>query len=232
MDSEHRRLAAQLAGRRESGEGPFRYVEGRTDDMGNEAVLTRCGIGKVNAAVGACELIRRHRPDCIVSTGVAGGLGAEVRVGDVVASERLAYHDVYCGNDGTSYGQLQGMPLYFEADRILLRHALGLGAVLAPGSRLHSGLLCTGDRFVETPDTPAIRRHFPQALAVDMESAAIAQTCYLYGMPFLSLRIISDTPGAHADNFAQYRDFWGTMADTSFRFVRAFLDRLSSLPPA
>ena len=59
-----------------------------------------------------------------------------------------------------------------------------------------------------------------------MESAAIAQTCYLYGVPFLSFRIISDTPGVD-NHWQQYTDFWGTMADRSFRITRDFL---ASLP--
>ena len=92
MDSEHRQLAGRLSEKKESGEGRFRYVEGLLGQ--NDVVLTQCGIGKVNAAVGAAELIRRHRPDCIVSTGVAGGIDTCLRVGDVVASDRLVYHDV------------------------------------------------------------------------------------------------------------------------------------------
>ena len=132
MDSEHRQLANRLSQKKESGEDRFRYVEGRLGR--NEIVLTQCGIGKVNAAVGSAELIRRHRPQCIVSTGVAGGIAACLRVGDVVASDRLVYHDVYCGNDGTRYGQVQGMPLYYEASPELLHHALGLneGAASTP----------------------------------------------------------------------------------------------------
>ena len=222
MDSEHRQLADRLQQKKESGEGRFRYVEGRLGQ--NDVVLTQCGIGKVNAAVGAAELIRRHRPDCIISTGVAGGIDTVLRVGDVVASDRLVYHDVYCGNDGTQYGQIQGMPLYYEADSSLLRHALDLNNSASLESRIHGGLICTGDRFVEAADELAtIKGHFPQGLAVDMESAAIAQTCYIYGVPFLSFRIISDTPGAHDNNFAQYKDFWATMAERSFQTTWAFL---------
>ena len=147
MDSEHRQLADRLSEKKESGEGRFRYVEGLLGQ--NDVVLTQCGIGKVNAAVGAAELIRRHRPDCIVSTGVAGGIDTCLRVGDVVASDRLVYHDVYCGNDGTSYGQVQGMPLYYEASTPLLQHALSLNDGAGLESSIHGGLICTGDRFVE-----------------------------------------------------------------------------------
>ena len=227
MDSEHRQLADRLSQKKESGEGRFRYVEGLLGR--NDVVLTQCGIGKVNAAVGAAELIRRHRPDCIVSTGVAGGIDAGLRVGDVVASDRLVYHDVYCGNDGTRYGQVQGMPLYYEASPQLLRHALELNDGAGLESRIHGGLICTGRRFVGAPAAlAASQRPFPQGMAVDMESAAIAQTCFVYGVPFLSFRIVSDTPGAHDDNFAQYRDFWATMAERSFQTTWAFLERLGN----
>ena len=71
MDSEHRRLVERLQDKNTSGDGSFRYVEGTLG--GNHVILTQCGIGKVSAAVGASELIRRFSPDCIVSTGVAGG---------------------------------------------------------------------------------------------------------------------------------------------------------------
>ena len=71
----------------------------------------------------------------------------------------------------------------------------------------------------------AIKHRFPAGLAVDMESAAIAQVCHLYGIPFLSFRIISDTPGVE-DHSAQYADFWGTMAERSFLSTWAFLSTL------
>ena len=225
MDSEHRQLAERLNDKKEIEEDAFRYVEGRAN--GNELVLTQCGIGKVNAAIGATELIRRYHPACIISTGVAGGIDTSLRVADVVASSRLVYHDVYCGNDGTEYGQIQGMPLYYEADARLLQHALNLNQSASLESRIHGGLICTGDRFVENKDElSVIKQRFPQGMAVDMESAAIAQTCYIYDTPFLSFRIISDTPGAHDDNFAQYKDFWSTMADRSFHTTWAFLSTL------
>ena len=123
MDSEHRRLVERLQDKNTSGDGSFRYVEGTLG--GNHLILTQCGIGKVSAAVGASELIRRFSPDCIVSTGVAGGIDACLKVTDVVASQRLVYHDVWCG-DGNEYGQVQGFPASYEGCPSLLRHALSL----------------------------------------------------------------------------------------------------------
>ena len=224
MDSEHRQLAERLQKKTESADGRFAYVEGTLGT--NQVVLTQCGIGKVNAAVGASELICRYRPDCIISTGVAGGIDTCLRVTDVVVSNRIAYHDVWCG-DGNEHGQVQGLPLYFEGYTPLLQHALSLNEGKQLESRIHAGLICTGDQFIsDQAQLAEIKRHFPDGLACDMESAAIAQTCYLYGVPFLSFRIISDTPGAHEDNFNQYLDFWGTMAERSFRTTWAFLSSI------
>ena len=104
MDSEHRQLAERLQEKKVADYGNLHYVEGMLGS--NRVILTQCGIGKVNAAVGATELIRRFAPDCIVSTGVAGGIDACLKVTDVVASDSLAYHDVWCG-DGNEYGQVQ-----------------------------------------------------------------------------------------------------------------------------
>lgn len=224
MDSEHARLVSELDGARQWSSGRYQYVEGK---LGNNTLcLTRCGIGKVNAALGASALIRHFVPDCLVSTGVAGGLDAAVQVTDVVAGAQVAYHDVWCG-PGNEYGQVQGLPTYYEAPQDFVRQALALNGEEGMESRVHAGLICTGDRFITRRDElEAIKQRFPAALAVDMESAAIAQTCFLARVPFISFRIISDTPGVD-NHLTQYEDFWGTMADRSFRTTRAFLEMLT-----
>lgn len=89
-------------------------------------VVEKCGIGKVNAALGAAEMIRRHHPDVIVSSGCAGGNGDDIHVQDVVVGAEVSYHDVYCGtsiDQTTVYGQVQGMPARYKADGQLLAKA-------------------------------------------------------------------------------------------------------------
>lgn len=224
MDSEYRRLVERLQDKKMSGDGNLHYVEGLLG--GNRVILTQCGIGKVNAAVGATELIRRFAPDCVISTGVAGGIDTCLRVTDVVVSERLVYHDVWCGNE-YEYGQMAEMPAVYEGCVSLLEHALSLNGT-GLESYIHSGLICTGDQFITNrTELDAIKQRFPDGLAVDMESVAIAQTCYLYNTPFLSFRIISDTPWVD-DHASQYADFWGTMAERSFLTIWTFLSTLPS----
>lgn len=219
MSSEQRQLANQLTEKTERSEGAFNYIEGKIRN--NSVVLMQCGIGKVNAAAGTVELIRNFAPDCIISTGVAGGIDTCLNVMDVVASQQIVYHDVWCG-EGNAYGQIQGLPLFFSGNDTLYDCALSLDTE----TPIHGGLICTGDKFItDANELKDIKRNFPEGLAVDMESAAIAQICYLYKVPFISFRIISDTPGAE-QHLEQYKNFWGEMADRSFHVTETFLKSL------
>lgn len=185
--------------------------------------IRKCGIGKVNAALGAQQLINEFHPDCIISSGCAGGNGDNINVQDVVVSTELCYHDVYCGtaiDNSTQYGQVQGLPARYQADPYLLRKAEELQ------QNIHAGLIVTGDWFVDSKEKMrSIIDKFPEAKAVDMESCAIAQTCYINKVPFISFRIISDIP-LRDTNASQYHNFWDTVADHSFQVTRTFVESL------
>ena len=190
-------------------------------------IVQKCGIGKVNAALGAAEMIAQYKPDVIISSGCAGGNGDDVQVQDVVVSTELAYHDVYCGTaiGHSVYGQVQGLPERFKADPMMLDKASHLSPLTSQLS-IHPGLIVTGDWFVDSKQKMReIIGHFPEAKAVDMESAAIAQTCYLRHVPFISFRVISDIPLRDTDA-SQYHDFWNTVADHSFQVTKTFIEQL------
>lgn len=189
-------------------------------------LLRNCGIGKVNAAAAAQSVIDSIRPDFIISAGVAGGLKDFLEQGDVVVGSRYAYHDVWCG-EGNEYGQVQDMPAFFEGDASLVAGALEMGG---PHSRpaIHSGLICTGDKFSDDRDVLSnIRAHFPDALAVDMESAAIAQVCHVNRVPFISFRIISNL-SASEESCLQYRRFWESGVEERFSVLPAYLKYLEN----
>lgn len=200
---------------------------GDTGRLGNnEIVLWQCGIGKVNAAVGTMRLVAQHHPDAIISTGLAGGIDVKMQVMDVLAASQSVYHDVDCGVGlGCQLGQVQGLPERFDADKRLLAHAEDV--TLEGDERLMTGLICTGDQFItDRQRLDVIKGNFPDGLACDMESAAIAQTCHLLGVPFLSLRVISDTPGRTDNHQQQWEDFLASMCDRSFHFVKRYLETL------
>ncbi len=196
-------------------------VDGRvlfTGRLGHhELAVEQCGIGKVNAAVGALELIQAFLPDLVINTGVAGGTGSDARVLDVVLASGVAYHDVWCGPE-TQEGEVQGLPRVFLPGRDVEPLAKAIGA--------KTGLVVSGDIFVcRMDDFRRIMALWPQAAAIDMESGAIAQVCHLKGVPFLCARVISDTPG-EADNAAQYADFWERAPREAFSALQALLQQL------
>lgn len=220
MDKELAGIKSLLGDTRETELHGRRYVTGTLGR--NTIVLHQCGIGKVNAAIGTAELLTAFAPDAVVSTGVAGGASTKLEVQDVVVARQTCYHDVYCGED-VAYGQIPGQPERFDAAPELLAKAATLDGC---GTRIHTGLTVTGDWFVDSREKMReIADRFPEAMAVDMESAAIAQACRQRGVPFVSFRIISDIP--LSDNKAQqYFDFWERLADNSFHVTKTFLESL------
>ncbi len=187
-------------------------------------LVQKCGIGKVNAALGAQRMINEFHPDYIISSGCAGGHGDDINIQDVVVSTELTYHDVYCGtaiDNCTQYGQVQGLPARYPADPWLLDKALQLTSF-----NIHPGLIVTGDWFVDSREKMrSIIEKFPDASAVDMESCAIAQTCYINKVPFISFRLVSDIPLRDTDA-SQYHNFWDTVAEHSFLVTKTFGESL------
>ena len=227
MDKEFRGIAGLLKGAEEQTYCGRQFVTGRLGE--NTLVLHQCGIGKVNAAIGVTTMIARYQSDVVISTGCAGGADSRMKVQDVVVSTQLTYHDVYCGEalGHTVYGQVQGMPARYATPHYLVEQALQMnGSAACGGATIHAGTIVTGDWFVDTKDKMRdILRLFPDAAAVDMESAAIAHTCHVFGVPFVSFRVISDIPLLDT-NASQYHDFWQHVADESFALTRQYIEHL------
>ena len=123
MDKEFIRIKSLLHDVRETSEHGFTFVTGTSG--ANTVVMMQCGIGKVNAAMGAAELISLFGPDAVISTGVAGGASVQLERMEVVVSSQTCYHDVYCGSE-QAYGQIPGLPARFDADGGLLRKACAI----------------------------------------------------------------------------------------------------------
>lgn len=186
----------------------------------NPVVAMQCGIGKVNAAMGALTLINNFAPQRVINTGVAGGADKSVSVMDIVAARQVSYHDVWCGPE-SPWGQVQGLPLHYDASPDLL-------AMVPNRNDIKVGLTCSGDQFIDSMEkVQSIKAKFPEALAVDMESAAIAQVCYVRKVGFMSLRVISDSPGASKDNTQQYLDFWSEAPQHTFEVLKQMIQQIN-----
>lgn len=193
-------------------------AEIHTGTIGRHSVaVMKCGIGKVNAAVRTQALIDAFAPELVINTGVAGGTGGGAGILDVVVGERVAYHDVWM--PPFEWGKADGCPAVFTPPARLL-------ALPCMASFRH-GLIASGDIFVASADTLAtIRSKFPDVMAVDMESAAIAHVCHLDGVDFLALRVVSDTPGDDDNNLSQYDDFWTRAPQSTFNAIEELLKEI------
>ena len=218
MSKEMDLLIPLLADKSEKRIDHFTFIFGL---MGShEIVAMQCGIGKVNASIGTLTMINHYSPELIINSGVAGGADTGVSVMDIVVGSRVAYHDVWCGPESI-IGAVQGLPLYYEAPKDVI-------SLFPKKEDIKCGLIASGDQFIDNVESlQVIKKNFPDALAVDMESGAIAQVSYIYGVPFVSVRVISDSPGASHDNTAQYNDFWTDAPQHTFEVVKELVSKIN-----
>ncbi|MHC5217047.1 5'-methylthioadenosine/adenosylhomocysteine nucleosidase [Enterococcus sp. LJL128] len=190
MDQEIEELKKVLVEKKSWERAGAVFVSG---SLGNhEVIVVRSGIGKVLSAVTTVLLIQEYGVNMVINTGSAGGIGAGLAVGDIVIADKLAYFDVDVTGFGYEKGQLPGMPLYYECSTYL--KAEMKKAVEKIGLPVQHGLIVTGDSFVNGKEkTAGILKDFPEALACEMEGAAIAQAAAQFNIPFLVVRAISDT---------------------------------------
>ena len=159
---------------------------------GMDAVVVQCGVGKVNAAMCAQILCSVFGVTHLVNTGIAGSLNADLDIGDLVVSKDAMYHDFDCVHFGYEMGKVPGMDVVaFPADAQLMALALDAAEAVNPG-HTKVGRVASGDLFVAQKAVKEAIIEKTQAWCTEMEGAAIAQTAYRNGVPFVILRAISD----------------------------------------
>ncbi|SER73150.1 adenosylhomocysteine nucleosidase [Gracilibacillus ureilyticus] len=162
---------------------------------GQEVVLLKSGIGKVNAALSTTVLFEKFQPEYVINTGSAGGFHKDLEVGDIVVSSEVVHHDVDVTAFDYDYGQVPGLPATFQADPVLIEKAMSAAKHLTDVQAM-KGLISTGDTFMQDESKIAfVREKFPNLIAAEMEAAAIAQVCYQYETPFVVIRALSDIAG-------------------------------------
>lgn len=164
----------------------------------HEVILVESGIGKVAAAIATTVLINTFKVDAIINSGSAGALGQQLRIGDVVVANALAYGDADARAFGYVFGQVPQQPAQFIPDEDLAA-PIGHAFEEVMSGRLYRGLIVTSDSFIASQEQKAnLLKHFPTALSAEMEGAAIAQTASFYRVPFVVIRAISDNANGEA----------------------------------
>ncbi len=193
---------------------------------GIEVIVTVCGVGKVNAAICAQALIDRFAIDSLVFTGVAGSLDASLDIADVVVSTDCVQHDFDVAGLGFAPGVIPYQETsFFEADEQLRRTVVRAVREVAPTATVREGRIASGDQFVsDAASKERIVSSFG-ALCCEMEGAAVAQTAWLNGVPFVIVRAISDKADGSAE--MDYPTFKVRAANQSAAIIERTLELLA-----
>lgn len=226
MDSEVALLHACLTQAEVRRIGDLAFHSGILGDK--QVVVVRCGVGKVNAARCTQLLIDAFHPDYIVNTGIAGGIGEGLCVGDVVVATGLMQHDF----DVTAFGYARGnlcnrkaadQPTIFCSDKALVNQLVQAAESVAPG-RVKLGTIVTGDVFISSREQKQFLYQTFHAAAAEMEGGAIAQVAQANGIPFVVLRAISDLADGSAASSIE--TFERETADLSAGIIQRLVHQL------
>lgn len=196
------------------------YYSGAISDV--EVVVAQAGVGKVNAAVCAEAMIIKYQPSAIINIGVAGGLSATLKVGDIAIADTVAEHDMDTSALGDPVGFISGINIINIPCEEWVAEILGLAAKQIDGISTVCGTIVSGDQFISSKEkkTELVNRF--NAVATEMEGASIGHVCYMNHVPFGVLRAISDSADDEAD--MSFNEFCEMAAKNSLKVILSFLE--------
>nr|WP_267508124.1 5'-methylthioadenosine/adenosylhomocysteine nucleosidase [Borreliella afzelii] len=195
--------------------------------LSNRNVITIvCGVGKVNAGVWTSYILSKYNISHVINSGVAGGVVSDkykdIKVGDVVVSSEVAYHDVDLTKFGHKVGQLMGLPQKFSVNKNLVDKAIKAVKSKVVSSNSYSGLILSGDQFIDPAYINKIIGNFKDVIAVEMEGAAVGHVSHMFNVPFIVIRSISDIVNKEG-NELEYSKFLKLAAFNSAKVVQEIL---------
>ncbi|GKV66756.1 MULTISPECIES: 5'-methylthioadenosine/S-adenosylhomocysteine nucleosidase [unclassified Sporosarcina] len=202
--------------------GNCEFIEGKVGK--HQVILTKSGIGKVNAAMATAILLQNYKPDIVLNTGSAGGTHPDLEVGTVVISDYVLHHDVDVTAFGYEPGQVPQLPASFPSDQNLI--GLAREAVVELDTYEHAvGTIASADTFMSDPQKVLqVKERFPRVIAVEMEAAAVAQVCYQFQTKFVVIRALSDIAGKESS--VSFDEFLPLAAKHSSQIVMRVISKL------
>ncbi len=185
-----------------------------------------CGVGKVNAGSWTSYILSKYKISHIINSGVAGGVVSDkhkdIKIGDIVISSEIAYHDVDLTKFGHKIGQIMDYPQKFSANKNLVDKATEVIKSKLKGFNAYSGLILTGDQFIDPVYASSIIKNFNDVIAVEMEGAAVAHIAHMFNVPFIVIRSICDIVNKEK-NEVEYNKFYELAAINSAKIVQEIL---------
>lgn len=194
------------------------FVSGKL--YGKDAVVAKCGIGKVFAAICTQTMILTYSPDYVINIGVGGTLTSKLTIGDIAISGDVVQHDMDTSPLGDPVGLVSGINIvHFPADKRLTDGLMRAAAKVGVNSLV--GTVASGDQFIASGEKKAFIRDSFSAVCCEMEGAAVGHVCYVNGVPFAVLRAISDS--ADDSSHMDYGEFVLFAAERSFNVISEFI---------
>lgn len=161
---------------------------------GKEVVIVQCGVGKVNAALGAQNLISNFGITHLINSGIAGAMASGLGIFDFVVSEKTVYHDFDTTQFGYKIGQVPGMSETFEADPKMVEAAMKAFETsdCAKDHKIMKGLIASGDQFISGGERKDFIKKTFNPACVEMEGCAVAHAATVNKIPFIIVRCMSD----------------------------------------
>ncbi|NEG89413.1 5'-methylthioadenosine/S-adenosylhomocysteine nucleosidase [Bifidobacterium aerophilum] len=174
-----------------------------TDGKTIAVAATVGGMGLVNAAATTQRLIDAYRPDAVIFSGIAGNLNTHLHINDVVLGGTLRYLDTDMRLVGQWTPGTEETPVeeFHSDDRLL---ALADAALNDMGITHITGIIASGNYFVDSPEQVAKTIHDTGADAVEMEGAAVAHVAARNGVPALVIRALSDNADTDYEVFKEF----------------------------
>lgn len=188
----------------------------------HQIFVIQSGIGKVNASINTAQLLTLFPVDLVINIGSAGGIRAEMEIGDIVIANHTMYHDVDVTAFGYQYGQVPGLPTQFP----IAKEHIELCERIANEINLpvHIGMIVSGDQFVEDGIQNMQDKKIKDVFAIEMEATAIAHTAHLFDTPAVIIRSISDV--ANKNSTTSFSDFLDRASQNAAIFLVEFLKAL------
>ncbi len=166
------------------------YIQNKKITLGyinnKKIVFIKSGIGKVFSAIATTLIIQNFKIKYIINIGTSGTLKKKINYLDIIIADKIRYYDVDITSFGYKLGQIPKTPKYFKIKKKIINKI----KKKINKNNIHIGEIISGDKFIN--DDKNIKKNFPKSISVDMESASIAQTCFLFKKKFLCIKIISD----------------------------------------
>lgn len=188
--------------------------------MGKDVVTAISGEGKVNAAMCTQSMILEYSPDIIINTGVGGGVGEGLKIGDIVIGTSVVEHDMDMSPLGHPVGYICGIDgIYMECDPVTQQK---LSECVTNCNIPHqSGVIASGDQFISDSEKKKWLRDTFSAMVCEMEGGAIGHVCKRNNIPFAVLRAISD--GGDDEAKISFPEFMTIAAQNSIEVIKKYV---------